>query len=85
MKSFTVTPEQWKHQNSVLNLFNVNNKGTRPGHLRCFGVYIVNFEQILTLCSSVLSVDVQPVNAGWEIHIFKNLRQNSVKNFDFYF
>ena len=41
-----VQSQQWKHQNNVLNLFKVNDKGNRVMSRRHCGVFFVNFEQI---------------------------------------
>ena len=49
-------------------MFKVNNKDTRTTSLALrSGVFIVNFEHIITSCSSVFVVNFQHVNAGWEV------------------
>ena len=45
-------------------MFKVNDKDTKMMPLRRFGVFIVNFEHISHLCSSVSIVDFEQVNAG---------------------
>ena len=51
----------------VWNMFKVNNKDTKRRHWRRFGVFIVNFEHISHLCSSVSIVNFEQVNTGWVI------------------
>ena len=46
-------------------MFKVNNKATKT--TRGFGSFIVNFEHILHLCSSLFIVNFEQVNAGWEL------------------
>ena len=41
-------------------------KTPKRHHWRRFGVFIVNFEHISHLCSSVFIVNFQQVNASWE-------------------
>ena len=41
---------------------------------RCFGVFIVNREKNLTLCSSVSIVNFEQVNAGWLMSQIMQLR-----------
>ena len=45
-------------------MFKVNNKATKT--TRRFGGFIVNFEHISRLCSSVSIVNSEHVIAGWE-------------------
>ena len=45
-------------------------------HWRRFGVFIVNFEHISHLCSSVSIVNFEHVNAGWKISGFFQCLQN---------
>ena len=47
-------------------MFKVNNKDTKTTPWRRFGVFIVNFEHILHLCSIVSIVNFEHVIAGWE-------------------
>ena len=47
-------------------MFKVNNKDTKMTPWRRFGVFVVNFEHISHLCSSVSIVNFEQVNAGWE-------------------
>ena len=49
----------------VWNIFKVNNKDTKMMPRR-FGVFIVNFEHISHLCSSVSIVNFEEVNTGWD-------------------
>ena len=49
----------------VWNMFKVNNKATRTTWRRSGG-FIINFEHISHLCSSVSIVKLKHVNAGWE-------------------
>ena len=44
-------------------MFKVNNTIRQ---WRLFGVFIVNFEHIPHLCSSVFIVNFEQVNAGWD-------------------
>ena len=37
---------------------------------RCFGGFIVNFEHISHLCSSVSIVNFEQVNAGWDKDVY---------------
>ena len=46
-------------------MFKVNNKATKT--TRRFGGFIVNFEHISRLCSSVSIVNFEHVNAGWVV------------------
>ena len=46
-------------------MFKVNNKDTKRHHWRHFGVFIVNFEHISHLCSSVFIVNFEQLNTGW--------------------
>ena len=56
----------------VWNMFKVNNKDTKTTpiafwNLRRFGVFIINFEHISHLRSSVSVVNFELVNAGWDM------------------
>ena len=58
-------------------MFNVNNKANG---------FIVNFEHISLLCSSVSIVNFEQVNAGWvtyinNAHIFESLPRNCENKF----
>ena len=46
-------------------------KTPKRRHWRRFGVFIVNFEHISHLCSSVSTVKLEQVNASWEAYNFK--------------
>ena len=46
-------------------MFKVNNKDTKWHQWHRFGVFIVNFEHISHLCSSVSIANFEQVNAGW--------------------
>ena len=48
-------------------MFKVNNKDTRTSLALRSGVFIVNFEHIITSCSSVFVANFEHVNAGWEV------------------
>ena len=48
-------------------MFKVKNNDTKQRHSRRFGVFILNFEHISHLCSSVSIVSFEQVNAGWEL------------------
>ena len=51
-------------------MFKVNNKNTGRTSWRCFGVFIVNFENISQLFSSVSIVNFEQVNVScvfWEL------------------
>ena len=50
-------------------------KTPKRRHWRCFGVFIVNFEHISHLCSSVSVVNFELVNVGWEISRFQENNQ----------
>ena len=50
----------------VWSMFKVNNEDTKTTPWRRFGVFIVNFEHILHLCSSISIVNFEQVNADWE-------------------
>ena len=53
-------------------MFKVNNKDTKTTPRR-FGVFIVNFERISHLCSSVSIVNFEQVNNGWVLTVvFEN-------------
>ena len=54
------TPEQRCEICSELTI-----KPPKRHHWRRFGGFIVNFEHILHLCSSVSIVNFEQVNAGW--------------------
>ena len=45
-------------------------KTPKRRHWRCFGVFIVNFEHISHLFSSVSTANFEQVNAGWVQVIF---------------
>ena len=56
-------------------MFKVNNKDTKTTPMvfwnsRRFGAFIVNFEHISHLCSSVSIVNFEHVIAGWEERIW---------------
>ena len=46
-------------------MFKVNNKDTKWHQWHRFGVFIVNFEHISHLCSSVSIINFEHVIAGW--------------------
>ena len=53
-------------------MFKVNNEDTKTTQIlkrnwRRFGVFIVNFEHISHLCSSVSIVNFEHVTAGWDV------------------
>ena len=48
-------------------MFKVNNKDTKTMPLMPFGVFIVNFEHISQLFSSVSIVNFEHVIAGWKL------------------
>ena len=54
-------------------MFKVNNTIRQ---WRLFGVFIVNFEHIPHLCSSVFIVNFEQVNAGWAIEISTRTSNN---------
>ena len=47
-------------------MFKVNNKATKMKPRRRFGSFIVNFEHISHLCSSVSTVNFEHVIVGWD-------------------
>ena len=47
-------------------MFKVNNKANKTTPWRRFGGFIVNFEHISDLCSSVSIVNFEHVIAGWD-------------------
>ena len=47
-------------------MFKVNNKDTKATPWCRFGVFIVNFEHISHLCSSVSIINVEHVIASWD-------------------
>ena len=51
-------------------MFKVNNEDTKTTRRR-FGVFIVNFEHISHLCSSVSFVNFEHVIAGWEAALYR--------------
>ena len=48
-------------------MFKVNNKDTKMTPMMSFCVFIVNFEHIWHLCSSVSIVNFEYVIGGWDI------------------
>ena len=46
-------------------MFKVNNKDTKRRHWRGFGFFIVNFEHISHLFSSVSIVNFEQINNDW--------------------
>ena len=46
-------------------MFKVTNKATKTTPWRRFGSFIVNFEHISHICSSVSIVNFEQVNADW--------------------
>ena len=54
----------------VWNIFKVNYKATKTTPWCRFGGFIVNYEHISHLCSSVSIVNFKQVNAGWVIVCF---------------
>ena len=57
-------------------MFKVNNKATKTRRRR-FGGFIVNFEHISHLCSSVSTVNFEQVNAGWEYDRVLSIRRDA--------
>ena len=49
------------------NMFKVNNKETKTTPMASFSVFIVNFEHISHLCSSVSIVNFEHVITGWDV------------------
>ena len=54
----------------VWNMFKVNYKATKTTPWCRFGGFIVNYEHVSHLCSSVSIVNFKQVNAGWVIVCF---------------
>ena len=48
---FLVQSQTWKHWSNVSNLFKVTIKTPERHQWSCFGIFIVNSEQILCICS----------------------------------
>ena len=70
-------------------MFIVNNKATKTTSWRCFGGFIVNFEHISQLCSSVSIVNFEHVTAGWVMHylrfiIFPKFNFHTSLHFNFF-
>ena len=57
-------------------MFKVNNKATKTMRRR-FGGFIVNFEHISHLCSSVSTVNFEQVNTGWEYDRVLSIRRDA--------
>ena len=54
-------------------MFKVNSKDTKTTPLVSFGVFIVSFEHVSHLCSSVSIVNFEHVIAGWDIECKLNI------------